>query len=86
MPFKFRFADRTDLFLMFMTTCIAVLEMISFVAVLVLFGRLAGLFAMESFANDCHNQHKRSLDAMMDHIKCPPGINITSMSTTDILK
>lgn len=72
---KFRFADHTDILLMGIVMFISVLEACFFVAGIVLFGRLSGAFAMESFANTCRRQQQQNfINTMKYNVTCPLGI------------
>lgn len=79
---KFRFADRLDLFLMVIAVLIIVVETFFFVAGIVLFSRLSGTFAMESFANTCRQQQQQQnlANTSKDNITCPLGINLYSIN------
>lgn len=80
---KFRFADRLDLFLMAIATITFVVETLLFVVGIVLFSRLSGTFAMESFANTCRQQQnlqQDSISPIKKNISCPLGIDLNSIN------
>ncbi|CAF1262542.1 unnamed protein product [Rotaria sordida] len=57
----FRFADRIDIVLMFIAICLNILHVCCISANLILFGKLTGLFAIESFGDNCDHQHRNSI-------------------------
>jgi hypothetical protein len=73
---KFRFADRIDLILMFASMCGNIVVSLCLVFSIVLFGRVTGLFAIESFANNCAQQQQNSMDTIRSNITCPLGIEL----------
>lgn len=53
---QFKFANGLDLFLMLVSVCCIILHSLCTIANLFLIGRLTGLFAIESYGNNCQNQ------------------------------
>ncbi|CAF1156838.1 unnamed protein product, partial [Rotaria sordida] len=57
----FRFADRLDIALMFIAICLILVHAFCIIANLILFGRLTGLFVIESFGDNCDHQYRNSI-------------------------
>ncbi|CAF1318246.1 unnamed protein product [Rotaria sordida] len=57
----FQFANRTDFVLMFIAACFLMLHTICNLIHLLLFGRLTGLFATESFGDNCDYRHQNTI-------------------------
>ena len=77
---KFRFVDHIDLILMAFVMFISVLEACFFVAGEVLFGRISGMFAMESFDDTCRHQQQNYTDTIKNNMTCPLGINLNPIN------
>ena len=68
---------------MIIATIISVVETVLFVVGIVLFSRLSGTFAMESFANTCRQQQQHqpdSINPIKKNIICPLGIDLDSIN------
>jgi hypothetical protein len=75
---KFRFADRIDFVLMFLSICFVIVGALSFTVNLTLAARLAGLFALESFGSKNSQHLPNSVDIIRNNLTCPLGINLNS--------
>ncbi|CAF1514394.1 unnamed protein product [Adineta ricciae] len=69
----FRFANRLDYVLLFIGFCAAILHGICYSAYLILFGRITGVFAMQSFGGHC-NQKQKNISS--NNPNCPLGIEL----------
>ncbi|CAF2851921.1 unnamed protein product [Rotaria sp. Silwood2] len=76
----FRFADRVDFALMFLATCLAVLHVICILTNLVMFGRLTGIFAIESFGGSCDDQHQTSIAPSNNNNTYPQDIELNILN------
>ncbi|CAF0995713.1 unnamed protein product [Rotaria sordida] len=72
----FRFANRIDVVLMVITICLAVLHVICMLTNLIIFGRLTGIFAIESFGNNCSDQHSASIALINNNKIYTQGIDL----------
>ncbi|CAF0943732.1 unnamed protein product [Rotaria sordida] len=63
----FRFACGIDYILMLISICLIVLQACAILNNLVLYGRLTGLFAVESFGHNCEHQGRKSIASIKDN-------------------
>ena len=59
---------------------IIVVETGFLVAGIVLFSRVSGLFAMESFADTCRRQQQASVHVNQKNITCPLGVHLNPIN------
>ncbi|CAF1438405.1 unnamed protein product, partial [Adineta steineri] len=76
----FRFADRIDILLIIIALCLVVGHAICFLATIILFGRITGLFATTSFAVDCNNQYRNLTSTIINNSGCPFGIDLNPLN------
>ncbi|CAF0994260.1 unnamed protein product [Rotaria sordida] len=72
----FRFACGIDYVLMLISICLTVLQSCAILTSLVLYGRLSGLFAVESFSNNCDHQKRKSIGPIKDNKTYFSGIKL----------
>ncbi|CAF1439787.1 unnamed protein product [Adineta steineri] len=76
----FRFADRIDILLIIIALCLVVGHVICFLANIILFGQITGLFATTSFAVDCNNQYRNLTSTIINNSGCPFGIDLNPLN------
>ncbi|CAF5024576.1 unnamed protein product [Rotaria sp. Silwood1] len=72
----FQFADRLDFVLMLLALCLMLFHTVCILASLVLFGRVTGLFAIQSFGDNCYDQRQNSIIAIKNNNTYPEGIEL----------
>ncbi|CAF1519598.1 unnamed protein product, partial [Rotaria sordida] len=76
----FRFANRIDIGLMFIAMCFMLLHTSCILANLFLFGRLTGLFTIESFGGSCDHQYKNSIAPITNNNTYPQDIQLNILN------
>jgi ABC-type transporter Mla maintaining outer membrane lipid asymmetry permease subunit MlaE len=71
---------------MVLSVCHRLLAAFCIIGALVLFGKVTGMFAAESFAENCSGQHQNSFDTVKNNITCPLGIELNPFNFIDLHK
>ncbi len=73
---KLQFSDRLDIFLIIASILLRLVGTLGVIATIIVFGKVTGSFASESFVGNCPGQDQYAIDTIKKNITCPLGIEL----------